>query len=127
MKKGEVIILNGVFSNKIKLPVMTGEELYAILSAKADISKVAEEIEKKAESFKMGIKPEGVDEFTAKATDPKVIEWMEKYIPLQNRLYNEAFEGTLPHPCIPKGLFVSMCAGLTPGEAELIVKYLVIG
>ena len=127
MKRGELIILNGIFSSKMRLPQMKGDDLYALLSAKADISALAKETEDKAETLRMGVKPETVDEFTADQSDPDVQQWMRRYIPMQNRLYNEEQPGTLPEPCISRKDFPKMCEGLTPGEAELVMKYLVKG
>ena len=125
MKRGELIILNGIFSSKMKLPQMKGDDLYALLSAKADISALAKDTEDKAEALRLGVKPETVDEYTADQSDPDVQQWMRRYIPMQNRLYNEEQPGTLPAPCISRKDFPKMCEGLTPGEAELVMKYLV--
>lgn len=127
MKRGELIILNGIFSSKMKLPQMKGDDLYALLSAKADISALAKETEDKAETLRLGVKPETVDEFNADPSDPDVKEWIAKYVPMQNRLYNEEQPGTLPEPCINRTDFPKMCEGLTPGEAELVMNYLVKG
>ena len=126
MKKGELIILNGIFSNKMKRPALSGDELYTLLSAKADISALAKGIEDKAENIRLSTKPDGVDEYTADQRDPRVQQWMQQYLPMQTRLYNEELEAELPAKCIQRDAFAQMCAGLTPGEAELVMKHLVV-
>lgn len=125
MKKGDVVALNAIFSHKIKLPAMSGDQLYAVLSAKADLSKVAEEIEAKADKFRTDTKPAGVDEYAAKLSDPVVKAWFEQFGVMRARLFNEEFDGRLPDPCIDKDLFPAMAEGLTPAEAMLIMTYLV--
>lgn len=124
MKKGELIALNTVFS-KVKLPAMSGDNLFEILSAKADISKMAEEIEAKAEKFRVDTKPADVDEYEAKMSDPKVAEWWNKYLSMRSRLFNEDLEKDIPKPSISRDIFTDMIEGLTAGEAELIMKHLV--
>lgn len=126
MKNGEIVILNGIFGGEIRLPKMKGDDLYRVLSAKADISAIVEGIQKKAEELKNGVKPESVDEYSMQESDPAVQEWMRRYIPMQNRLYNEEYEGEFPEPCIPREAFPEMIEGLTPGKAELLLKYLVV-
>ena len=124
MKKGELIALNTVFS-KVKLPAMSGDNLFEILSAKADISKMAEEIEAKAEKFRVDTKPADVDEYEAKMSDPKVAEWWNKYLSMRSRLFNEEMGKDIPEPSISRDIFTDMIEGLTAGEAELIMKHLV--
>lgn len=126
MKKGEIVIINSIFGSEIRLPKMKGEDLYKVLTAKADISAIVEGIQKKAEELKNGVKPESVDEYSMQESDPAVQEWMRRYIPMQNRLYNEEYEGKFPDPCIPRDVFPDMIIGMTPGNAELLLKYLVI-
>ena len=126
MKKGEIVIINSIFGGEIRLPKMKGEDLYKVLTAKSEISSIVEEIQKKAEELKNGVKPESVDEYSMQESDPAVQEWMRRYIPMQNRLYNEEYEGEFPEPCIPREAFPEMIEGLTPGKAELLLKYLVI-
>lgn len=124
MKKGELIALNTVFS-KVKLPAMSGDNLFEILSAKADISKMAEEIEAKAEKFRTDTKPADVDEYEAKMSDPKVAEWWNRYLSMRSRLFNEEMGKDIPEPSISRDLFAGMIEGLTAGEAELMMKHLV--
>lgn len=125
MKKGELIILNGILAGKIKLPALPGGELYELLSAKADLSALARQVEEKAESIRLSTKPEGVDEYLAPQDDPRVRQWTRVCAAMQTRLYNEELEGTLPPPCISREAFPKMCEGLPVGEAELLMKYLV--
>ena len=47
MKKGEIVIINSIFGGEIRLPKMKGEDLYKVLTAKAEISSIVEEIQKK--------------------------------------------------------------------------------
>lgn len=124
MKNGELIALNNVFS-KVKLPAMSGDNLFEILSAKADISLMAEEIEAKAEKFRVDTKPEGVDEYEAKMSDPKVAEWWNKYLSMRTRLFDEELAKSIPERSISRDIFANMIEGLTAGEAELIMKHLV--
>ncbi len=126
MKKGEIVIINSIFGGETRLPKMKGEDLYKVLTAKADISAIVEGIQKKAEELKNGVKPESVDEYSMRESDPAVQEWMRRYIPMQNKLYNEEYEGEFPKPCIPREAFPEMIEGLTPGKAELLMKYLVV-
>lgn len=126
MKKGEIVIINSIFGGETRLPKMKGEDLYKVLTAKSEISSIVEEIQKKAEELKNGVKPESVDEYSMQESDPAVQEWMRRYIPMQNRLYNEEYEGEFPEPCIPREAFPEMIEGLTPGKAELLLKYLVV-
>lgn len=125
MKKGEVIVLNVIFNDKIKLPAMSADQLYAVLSAKADLSKAAEEIEAKADKFRRDIKPAGVDEYAADLSDPAVKTWAKQFSAMRARLLDEDYEGTLPSPSIDKELFPSMAEGLTPREAVMIMDHLV--
>ena len=126
MKKGEIVIINSIFGGEIRLPKMKGEDLYKVLTAKADISAIVEGIQKKAEELKNGVKPESVDEYSMQESDPAVQEWMRRYIPMQNRLYNEEYEGKFPDPCIPRDAFPDMIVGMSAGTAELVLKYLVV-
>ena len=111
MKNGEVVIINSIFGGEIRLPKMKGEDLYKVLTAKAE---------------KNGTKPETVDPMKFQEDDPDVIEWKKQFIPMQNKLYNEEYEGKFPDPCIPRDAFPDMIIGITPGNAELLLKYLVI-
>lgn len=126
MKKGEIVIINSIFGGEIRLPKMKGEDLYKVLTAKADISAIVEGIQKKAEELKNGVKPESVDEYSMQESDPAVQEWMRRYIPMQNKLYNEEYEGEFPDPCIPRDAFPDMIVGMSAGNAELLLKYLVV-
>lgn len=125
MKKGDIVALNAIFSQKVKLPAMSGAQLYEVLSAKADLSAEAEAIEAKAEKFRLDTKPAEVDEYNAKMSDPSVRDWWNSYVSMRSRLFEEPFDGKLPAPCIPRDLFPEMIVGLTTGEAELVFKYLV--
>lgn len=126
MKNGEIIIINSVLGMETHIPKMKGEDLYKILTAKAEISSIAEGIQKKAEELKNGTKPESVDPMKFLEDDPDVIEWKMRFIPMQNKLYNEEYEGKFPDPCIPRDVFPDMIIGMTPGNAELLLKYLVV-
>lgn len=126
MKKGEIVIINSIFWRQISLPKMKGEDLYKILTAKAEISSIVEGIQKKAEELKNGTKPESVDPMNFQEDDPDVIEWKMRFIPMQNKLYNEEYEGKFPDPCIPRDAFPDMIVGMSAGNAELLLKYLVI-
>lgn len=126
MKNGEIVIINSIFGSEIHLPKMKGEDLYKILTAKSEISSIVEEIQKKAEELKNGTKPESVDPMNFQEDDPDVIEWRRQFVPMQNKLYNEEYEGKFPDPCIPRDVFPDMIIGMTPGNAELLLKYLVI-
>ena len=126
MKNGEIVIINSIFGGEIRLPKMKGEDLYKVLTAKADISTIVEGIQKKAEELKNGVKPESVDEYSMQESDPAVQEWMRRYIPMQNKLYNEEYEGKFPDPCIPRDAFPDMIVGMSAGNAELVLKYLVV-
>ena len=126
MKNGEIIIINSIFGGEIRLPKMKGEELYKVLTAKSEISSIVEGIQKKAEELKNGTKPESVDPMNFQEDDPDVIEWKKQFIPMQNKLYNEEYEGKFPNPCIPRDVFPDMIIGMTPGNAELLLKYLVV-
>ena len=90
------------------------------------IEKCIGSIEDKAENIRLSTKPDGVDEYTADQRDPRVQQWMQQYLPMQTRLYNEELEAELPAKCIQRDAFAQMCAGLTPGEAELVMKHLVV-
>lgn len=126
MKKGEIVIINSIFGSEIRLPKMKGEDLYKILTAKSEISSIVEGIQKKAEELKNGTKPESVDPMNFQEGDPDVIEWKKQFIPLQNKLYNEEYEGKFPGPCIPRDAFPDMIVGMSAGNAELLLKYFVI-
>lgn len=126
MKNGEIIIINSVLGMETHIPKMKGEDLYKILTAKAEISSIVEEIQKKAEELKNGTKPESVDPMNFQEDDPDVIEWKKQFIPMQNKLYNEEYEGKFPDPCIPRDAFPDMIVGMSAGNAELLLKYLVI-
>lgn len=126
MKNGEIIIINSVLGMETHIPKMKGEDLYKILTAKAEISSIVEEIQKKAEELKNGTKPESVDPMNFQEDDPDVIEWKMRFIPMQNKLYNEEYEGKFPDPCIPRDAFPDMIVGMSAGNAELLLKYLVI-
>ena len=125
MKNSEVVDLNAVFSNKMKIPAMSGDQLYALLSAKVDISRAAEGIEGKAQKSRDDTKPPGVDEYYAKMSDPRVREWYNRYVAMRARLLDEAYEGKMPDPPIERDMFPDMVQGLTPGEAILVMEYLV--
>lgn len=126
MKNGEIIIINSTLGMETHLPKMKGEDLYKILTAKSEISSIVEEIQKKAEELKNGTKPESVDPMNFQEDDPDVIEWKKQFIPMQNKLYNEEYEGKFPDPCIPRDAFPDMIVGMSAGNAELLLKYLVI-
>ena len=126
MKKGEIVIINSIFGGEIRLPKMKGEDLYKVLTAKAEISSIVEDIQKKAEELKNGTKPESVDPMNFQEDDPDVIEWKKQFIPMQNKLYNEEYEGKFPDPCIPRDAFPDMIVGMSAGNAELLLKYLVV-
>lgn len=126
MKNGEIIIINSVLGMETHIPKMKGEDLYKILTAKAEISSIAEGIQKKAEELKNGTKPESVDPMKFQEDDPDVIEWKKQFIPMQNKLYNEEYEGRFPDPCIPRDAFPDMIVGMSAGNAELLLKYLVV-
>lgn len=126
MKNGEIIIINSVLGMETHLPKMKGEDLYKVLTAKAEISSIVEEIQRKAEELKNGTKPESVDPMNFQEDDPDVIEWKKQFIPMQNKLYNEEYEGKFPDPCIPRDVFPDMIVGMSAGNAELLLKYLVI-
>ena len=55
-----------------------------------------------------------------------MIEWKKQFIPMQNKLYNEEYEGKFPEPCIPRDAFPDMVVGMSAGNAELLLKYLVV-
>lgn len=126
MKNGEIIIINSTLGMETHLPKMKGEDLYKVLTAKSEISSIVEEIQKKAEELKNGTKPETVDPMKFQEDDPDVIEWKKQFIPMQNKLYNEEYEGKFPEPCIPRDAFPDMVVGMSAGNAELLLKYLVI-
>lgn len=126
MKNGEIIIINSTLGMETHLPKMKGEDLYKVLTAKAEISSIVEDIQKKAEELKNGTKPESVDPTNFQEDDPDVIEWKKQFIPMQNKLYNEEYEGKFPDPCIPRDAFPDMIVGMSAGNAELLLKYLVV-
>lgn len=126
MKNGEIIILNGIFGGETRLPKMKGEDLYKLLMAKSDISTIVDGIQKKAEDLKNGVRPKSVDPMCFNENDADVIEWKMKFIPLQEKLYNEEYTGAFPEPFIPRDVFPEMIEGMTPGKAELLMKYLVV-
>lgn len=82
MKKGEIVIINSIFGGETRLPKMKGEDLYKVLTAKAEISSIVEEIQKKAEELKNGTKPGSVDPMNFREDDPDVIEWKKQFIPM---------------------------------------------
>lgn len=123
MKKGEIVVLNALLG-KIKLPAMSGDELYEVLSAKSDIGKEAEAIEAKAEDFRKETKPEGVDEYNAKLSEPRVREWWDQYTAMRNRLMMEEHTGGIPQRCISKELLPKMVEGFSTEEAVIVMKHL---
>ena len=123
MKKGELIALNAAFG-KLTLPEMKMDDLYLVLSAKADIGKEAEAIEMKAVTFQRETKPEGAGDFEISLADPVNREWWNKSQAMRMRLYEEEAE-TKVEPCIPRDLFAQMAKGLTTAEATLVFTHLV--
>ena len=91
MKKGELIALNAAFG-KLTLPDVRMDDLYPILSAKADIGKEAELIEEKAATFQRETKPEGAGDFEISLADPVNREWWNKSQAMRMRLYEEEAE-----------------------------------
>lgn len=123
MKKGELIALNAAFG-KMTLPDVRMDDLYPILSAKADIGKEAELIEEKAATFQRETKPEGAGEFEISLADPVNREWWNKSMAMRARLLEEEAE-TKVSPCIPRDLFAQMVKGLSTNEATLLMRHLV--
>lgn len=123
MKKGELIALNMAFG-KLTLPDMRMEDLYPILSTKADIGKEAEFIEEKAATFQKETKPEGAGDFEISLADPVNREWWNKSQAMRMRLYEEEAE-TKVEPCIPRDVFAQMVKGLSTNEATLLMRHLV--
>lgn len=123
MKKGELIALNMAFG-KLTLPDMKMDDLYLVLSAKADIGKEAEAIEMKAVTFQKETKPEGAGDFEISLADPINRDWWNKSQAMRMRLYEEEAE-TKVEPCIPRDLFAQMAKGLTTAEATLVFTHLV--
>lgn len=123
MKKGELIALNVAFG-KLTLPDMRMEDLYPILSTKADIGKEAELIEEKAATFQRDTKPEGAGDFEISLADPANRDWWNKSMAMRARLLEEEAE-TKVEPCIPRNLFAQMVKGLSTNEATLLMRHLV--
>lgn len=123
MKKGELIALNAAFG-KLTLPEMKMDDLYLVLSAKADIGKEAEAIEMKAVTFQKETKPEGAGDFEISLADPINRDWWNKSQAMRMRLYEEEAE-TKVEPCVPRDVFAQMAKGLTTAEATLVFTHLV--
>ena len=123
MKKGELIALNAAFG-KMTLPDVRMDDLYPILSAKADIGKEAELIEEKAATFQRETKPEGAGDFEISLADPQNREWWNKSMAMRARLLEEEAD-TKVSPCIPRDLFAQMVKGLSTNEATLLMRHLV--
>ena len=123
MKKGELIALNAAFG-KMTLPDVRLDDLYPILSAKADIGKEAEAIEMKAATFQRDTKPEGAGDFEISLANPVNREWWNKSQAMRMRLYEEEAE-TKVEPCIPRDVFAQMVKGLSTNEATLLMRHLV--
>ena len=123
MKKGELIALNMAFG-KLTLPDMKMDDLYLVLSAKADIGKEAEAIEMKAVTFQKETKPEGAGDFEISLADPINRDWWNKSQAMRMRLYEEEAE-TKVEPCVPRDVFAQMAKGLTTAEATLVFTHLV--
>ena len=123
MKKGELIALNAAFG-KLTLPEMKMDDLYLVLSAKADIGKEAEAIEMNAVTFQKETKPEGAGDFEISLADPVNREWWNKSQAMRMRLYEEEAD-TKVEPCIPRDVFAQMAKGLTTAEATLVFTHLV--
>ena len=123
MKKGELIALNSAFG-KLTLPEMKMDDLYLVLSAKADIGKEAEAIEEKAVTFQRETKPEGAGDFEISLADPQNREWWNKSQAMRMRLYEEESDLKID-PCIPRDVFAQMAKGISMNEAALLMRYLV--
>lgn len=123
MKKGELIALNAAFG-KLTLPDMRMEDLYPILSTKADIGEEADAIEAKAAKFRDDTKPKTAGDFEISLADPANREWWNKSQAMRMRLYEEEAE-TKVEPCIPRDVFAQMAKGLTTAEATLVFTHLV--
>lgn len=123
MKKGELIALNAAFG-KLTLPEMKMDDLYLVLSAKADIGKEAEAIEEKAATFQRETKPEGAGDFEISLADPANRDWWNKSMAMRARLLEEEAD-TKVEPCIPRDVFAQMAKGLTTAEATLVFTHLV--
>lgn len=123
MKKGELIALNAAFG-KLTLPDMRMEDLYPILSTKADIGEEADAIEAKAAKFRDDTKPKTAGDFEISLADPINREWWNKSQAMRMRLYEEEAE-TKVEPCVPRDVFAQMAKGLTTAEATLVFTHLV--
>lgn len=123
MKKGELIALNAAFG-KLTLTDMRMEDLYPILSTKADIGEEADAIEAKAAKFRDDTKPKTAGDFEISLADPQNREWWNKSQAMRMRLYEEEAE-TKVEPCIPRDVFAQMAKGLTTAEATLVFTHLV--
>lgn len=123
MKKGELIALNAAFG-KLTLPDMRMEDLYPILSTKADIGEEADAIEAKAAKFRDDTKPNTAGDFEISLADPVNRDWWNKSQAMRMRLYEEEAE-TKVEPCIPRDVFAQMAKGLTTAEATLVFTHLV--
>jgi len=125
MTNAELLTLNAVFGQKMKLPALDKDRFYKLLSVKAALSEKAEQIEKRAEMFRKETMPAGVDEYAVKLSDPAAREWWNSYMAMRSRLVAEEAEGTQPERVIPRDLFPDMAEGLTAAEAELVMQHLV--
>ena len=123
MKKGELIALNMAFG-KLTLPDMRMEDLYPILSTKADIGEESDAIEAKAAKFRDDTKPKTAGDFEISLADPANRDWWNKSMAMRARLLEEEAE-TKVSPCIPRDLFAQMAKGLTTAEATLVFTHLV--
>lgn len=123
MKKGELIALNAAFG-KMTLPDMRMEDLYPILSTKADIGEEADAIEAKAAKFRDDTKPKTAGDFEISLADPINRDWWNKSMAMRARLLEEEAE-TKVEPCVPRDVFAQMAKGLTTAEATLVFTHLV--
>lgn len=123
MKKGELIALNAAFG-KLTLPDMRMEDLYPILSTKADIGEEADAIEAKAAKFRDDTKPKTAGDFEISLADPVNRDWWNKSMAMRARLLEEEAE-TKVEPCIPRDIFAQMVKGLSTNEAALLMRHLV--
>ena len=123
MKKGELIALNAAFG-KLTLPDMRMEDLYPILSTKADIGEEADAIEAKAAKFRDDTKPKTAGDFEISLADPANRDWWNKSMAMRARLLEEEADTTVS-PCIPRDLFAQMVKGLSTNEATLLMRHLV--
>lgn len=123
MKKGELIALNAAFG-KMTLPDVRMEDLYPILSTKADIGEEADAIEAKAAKFRDDTKPKTAGDFEISLADPINRDWWNKSMAMRARLLEEEAE-TKVEPCVPRDVFAQMAKGLTTAEATLVFTHLV--